>query len=59
MSVAYDLVPPKAGHVVVGAAWKWDRERKRYRLQQAIYEPRKRREPEPDRQGRARQGLLI
>lgn len=46
---AYDPVPPKAGHVVVGAAWKWDG--RRYRLQQVIYEPKK--------QAERRQGMLI
>lgn len=52
---AYDPVPPRAGHVVAAAAWKWDG--KRYRLQQVIYEPKKRAEPEP--KAARRQGLLI
>lgn len=51
-----DPVPPKPGHVVAAAVWKWDG--KRYRLQQVIYEPRKRAErPEPKAQ--RRQGLLL
>jgi hypothetical protein len=51
----HDAIPPKPGHVVAAAAWKWDGQR--YRLQQVIYEPRKRAEPEPP--AARRQGLLI
>jgi hypothetical protein len=57
----YDPAPSKPSHVIAAAVWKYDRARKRYRLQQVCYEPRKRREraePEPPSVKR-RQGLLL
>ena len=56
--ISYDPVPPKAGHVIAAATWKWDRNRNLFRLQQVVYEPRKRAVPE-SKPERRRQGLLL
>jgi hypothetical protein len=36
---AYDPVPKKVGHKVTAAGWRWDADRKRWRLTQVCYEP--------------------
>lgn len=55
-----EAIPPKPGHVVTAAVWKFDRARNCMRLQQVCYEPRKRREPDPELPISARRrGLLL
>lgn len=56
----YEPAPPKAGHVISAAVWKFDHGRGLFRLTQVVYEPRKRRTAEPDHPTVARrQGLLL
>lgn len=55
----YEPAPPKPGHVITAAVWKFDHGRKYWRLQQVCYEPRKRREAEPEPAAKRRQGSLL
>lgn len=56
----YDPAPPKPGHVITAAVWKFDHGRKVWRLQQVCYEARKRKEREVEPPiAKRRQGLLL
>lgn len=50
-------VPRRAGFNVTAVVWKWDRPRRRWRIEQVAYEPRRKAE-KPDRPP-ARQGTLL
>jgi hypothetical protein len=57
----YEAIPPRVGHTIAAAVWKFDRARKLFRLTQVVYEPRVRVKVEkPDRPqgGSASRGAL-
>lgn len=58
MKLPYEAIPQRPGMVVTAAVWQ--KSGGRFRLRQVCYEPRKRREAEPEPpSAKRRQGLLL